>query len=332
MRRVGTGPRRRTAPCSGPPPTAPAPSSRTPADGIREVRLRAELVWIALLCECDCREGTHSRHPPTPFRRQPSAGARSFPRGVNRINDLPHDVVMRGDASDQFLGTTGRRFELLIHVIRQQRAQIRACDARGGPLFVHLSPGTDAPPGTPDRHERMQDQGVGGPRPGFPAPRRWHTVLVPSTSAMDETVEATARRTLWCGSSLKEDRNIEVTLVLPHPDVPLRLAAPDDLSAPGGPEERVPDRQCPGWCLVSRHSSGLSRDTFTAQRRGVGCRWRGWWSPRSGSGTHEGRGRPGLRGLAPVGPRARPPVRCRRGIRPRATIAPADRSPPAPSG
>jgi lactoylglutathione lyase len=46
---------------------------------------------------------------------------------------------------------------------------------------------------------------------------------------------------------LKEDRNIEVTLVLPHPDVPLRLAAPDDLSAPGGPEERVPDRQCPGW-------------------------------------------------------------------------------------
>jgi hypothetical protein len=46
---------------------------------------------------------------------------------------------------------------------------------------------------------------------------------------------------------LKEDRNIEVTLVLPHPDVPLRLAAPGDLSAPGGPEERVPDRQCPGW-------------------------------------------------------------------------------------
>ena len=45
---------------------------------------------------------------------------------------------------------------------------------------------------------------------------------------------------------LKEDRNIEVTLVLPHPDVPLRLVAPDDLSAPGGPEERVPDRQCPG--------------------------------------------------------------------------------------
>src|SRR5918995_1534789 len=43
---------------------------------------------------------------------------------------------------------------------------------------------------------------------------------------------------------LKEDRNIEVALVLPHPNVPLRLAAPDDLSAPGGPEERVPDRQC----------------------------------------------------------------------------------------
>ncbi len=35
---------------------------------------------------------------------------------------------------------------------------------------------------------------------------------------------------------LKEDRNIEITLVLPHPDVPLRLAAPDDLAAPGGPE------------------------------------------------------------------------------------------------
>jgi hypothetical protein len=45
---------------------------------------------------------------------------------------------------------------------------------------------------------------------------------------------------------LRENRNIEVTLVLPHPDVPLRLAAPDNLYAPGGPEERVPDRQCPG--------------------------------------------------------------------------------------
>jgi hypothetical protein len=34
---------------------------------------------------------------------------------------------------------------------------------------------------------------------------------------------------------LKEDRSIEVTPVLPHPDVPLRLAAPGDLSAPEGP-------------------------------------------------------------------------------------------------
>jgi len=45
---------------------------------------------------------------------------------------------------------------------------------------------------------------------------------------------------------LKEDRNIEVTLVLPHPDVPLRLAAPDDLAAPEGPGTHVSDRQCPG--------------------------------------------------------------------------------------
>lgn len=45
----------------------------------------------------------------------------------------------------------------------------------------------------------------------------------------------------------KEDRNIEVTLVLPNPDVPLRLAAPDDLAAPEGPGGGVPDRQCPGW-------------------------------------------------------------------------------------
>ncbi len=46
---------------------------------------------------------------------------------------------------------------------------------------------------------------------------------------------------------LKEDRNIEVTLVLPLPDVPLRLAAPDDLAAPEGPGTHVSDRQCPGW-------------------------------------------------------------------------------------
>ncbi len=44
---------------------------------------------------------------------------------------------------------------------------------------------------------------------------------------------------------LKENRNIEVVLVLPHPDVPLRLAAPD-VSAPGAPQGRVRDRQCPG--------------------------------------------------------------------------------------
>ena len=46
---------------------------------------------------------------------------------------------------------------------------------------------------------------------------------------------------------LRENRNIEVVLVLPHPDVPLRLVAPDDLSAQRAPDGRVLDRQCPGW-------------------------------------------------------------------------------------
>jgi hypothetical protein len=45
---------------------------------------------------------------------------------------------------------------------------------------------------------------------------------------------------------LKETQDIEVILVLPHPDVPLKLAAPDDLAAPKTPEGRVLDRQCPG--------------------------------------------------------------------------------------
>jgi len=45
---------------------------------------------------------------------------------------------------------------------------------------------------------------------------------------------------------LKENRNVEVVLVLPHPDMPLRLASPDDLAAPKAPEGRVLDRQCPG--------------------------------------------------------------------------------------
>ena len=45
----------------------------------------------------------------------------------------------------------------------------------------------------------------------------------------------------------KEDRNIEIALVLPHPDVPLRLAAPDDLTASDASSQRVLDRQCPGW-------------------------------------------------------------------------------------
>src|SRR5205823_9336107 len=39
----------------------------------------------------------------------------------------------------------------------------------------------------------------------------------------------------------KEDRNIEVVLVLPHPDVPLKLVAPDALRAPRTPEKRVLD-------------------------------------------------------------------------------------------
>jgi site-specific DNA recombinase len=45
----------------------------------------------------------------------------------------------------------------------------------------------------------------------------------------------------------KEDRNIEIALVLPHPDMPLKLAAPDDLTAPDASGGRVLDRQCPGW-------------------------------------------------------------------------------------
>jgi len=44
---------------------------------------------------------------------------------------------------------------------------------------------------------------------------------------------------------LKENRTIEVVLVLSHPDVPLRLTAPDDLAPSMVPERRDPDRQCP---------------------------------------------------------------------------------------
>lgn len=42
----------------------------------------------------------------------------------------------------------------------------------------------------------------------------------------------------------KEDRKIEVALVLPHPDLPLELAVPEDV--PGSPGGDVRDRQCPG--------------------------------------------------------------------------------------
>lgn len=45
------------------------------------------------------------------------------------------------------------------------------------------------------------------------------------------------RRILHRPTYLNEDRNIEIALVLPHPDVPLQLAAPDDLAAPGSPME-----------------------------------------------------------------------------------------------
>ena len=58
---------------------------------------------------------------------------------------------------------------------------------------------------------------------------------------------------------LKEDRNIEIALVLPHPDLPLKLAAPDDLPAPSDSDGRVLDRQCPGW---ESNPHGLSAISF----------------------------------------------------------------------
>jgi hypothetical protein len=45
----------------------------------------------------------------------------------------------------------------------------------------------------------------------------------------------------------KEEWSVEIALVLPHPDMPLKLAAPDDLGGPEAPEQGVLDRQCPGW-------------------------------------------------------------------------------------
>ena len=46
----------------------------------------------------------------------------------------------------------------------------------------------------------------------------------------------------------------------------------------------VSESWCPRQCLVSGHSSALSRDIVPTSSQGVGrCRWRGWWSRRSGS-------------------------------------------------
>jgi hypothetical protein len=65
-------------------------------------------------------------------------------------------------------------------------------------------------------------------------------------SGPDELRRRILTRLVKSVTYLKEDRNIEVVLVLLHPDVPLKLVAPDDLRAPRAPEERVLDRNCPG--------------------------------------------------------------------------------------
>ncbi|HYT78276.1 MAG TPA: recombinase family protein [Actinomycetota bacterium] len=65
-------------------------------------------------------------------------------------------------------------------------------------------------------------------------------------SGPDELRRRILTRLVKSVTYLKENRDIEVVLVMPHPDVPLKLVAPDDLAAPIAPEERVRDRQCPG--------------------------------------------------------------------------------------
>jgi len=65
---------------------------------------------------------------------------------------------------------------------------------------------------------------------------------IPASSSWTAAGVALRRGTQY----LKENHDIEVGLVLPNPDVPLRIAAPDDLAAPMAPERRVLDRQCPG--------------------------------------------------------------------------------------
>jgi hypothetical protein len=75
-------------------------------------------------------------------------------------------------------------------------------------------------------------------------------------SGPDELRRRILTRLVKSVTYLKENRNIEVVLVLPHPGVPLSLAAPDDLAPPSAPERRVLDRQCPGWCARGGSLSG----------------------------------------------------------------------------
>ena len=63
---------------------------------------------------------------------------------------------------------------------------------------------------------------------------------------------------------LKEDRNIEVVLVLPHPNVPLRLVAPDNLSAP-----KTAGDHAPGPAIAMRTRSSVDSSASASSNRGA---------------------------------------------------------------
>jgi hypothetical protein len=65
-------------------------------------------------------------------------------------------------------------------------------------------------------------------------------------SGPDELRRRILTRLVKSVTYLKETPGHRGGPVLPHPDVPLRLAASDDLAVPRAPEGNVLDRQCPG--------------------------------------------------------------------------------------
>ena len=157
------------------------------------------------------------------FRDRQKEGLKSRTRLERRLSELHEEKLAKLD---------GFRHEIDPTLIREAIDRLSEEENRVREELAQIT-------GRPD--EQIQLASVGRLRESGPE------LTAALLSGPDELRRRILTRLVKSVTYLRETQNLEVVLILPHPDVPLRLAAPDDLAAPRAPEGHVLDRQCPGW-------------------------------------------------------------------------------------